>query len=78
MEHTFFFKKLFTLFFRRRQIGFLQERTDTLEKRMQQELEYLETDYETKIEKLKNERIQVEAFYKEEIQNLKVRSFLKY
>lgn len=45
---------------------------------MQQELEYLETDYETKIEKLKNERIQTEAFYKEEIQNLKVRSFLKY
>ncbi|XP_014470107.1 PREDICTED: trichohyalin-like [Dinoponera quadriceps] len=55
----------------KRQIGFLQERTDTLEKRMQQELEYLETDYEAKIEKLKNERIQIEAFYKEEIQNLK-------
>ncbi|XP_032676938.1 trichohyalin-like [Odontomachus brunneus] len=55
----------------KRQIGFLQERTDTLEKRMQQELEYLETDYEAKIEKLKNERIQIETFYKEEIQNLK-------
>lgn len=39
---------------------------------MQQELEYLETDYEAKIEKLKNERMQIETFYKEEIQNLKV------
>lgn len=39
---------------------------------MQQELEYLETDYEAKIEKLKNERIQIETSYKEEIQNLKV------
>ncbi|EFN89448.1 Fas-binding factor 1, partial [Harpegnathos saltator] len=55
----------------KRQIGFLQERTDTLEKRMQQELEYLETDYEAKIEKLKNEKIQIETFYKEELQNLK-------
>ncbi|GAB1863771.1 Fas-binding factor 1 [Camponotus japonicus] len=55
----------------KRQIGFLQERTDTLEKRMQQELECLETDYEAKIEKLKNERMQIETFYKEEIQNLK-------
>lgn len=55
----------------KRQIGFLQERTDTLEKRMQQELECLETDYETKIEKLKNEKMQIETFYKEEIQNLK-------
>ncbi|KAL6434459.1 hypothetical protein ACFW04_006100 [Cataglyphis niger] len=55
----------------KRQIGFLQERTDTLEKRMQQELECLETDYEAKIEKLKNEKMQIETFYKEEIQNLK-------
>ncbi|XP_072767189.1 uncharacterized protein Twy isoform X2 [Anoplolepis gracilipes] len=55
----------------KRQIGFLQERTDTLEKRMQQELECLETDYEAKIEKLKNEKMQIESFYKEEIQNLK-------
>lgn len=55
----------------KRQIGFLQERTDTLEKRMQQELECLETDYEAKIEKLKNEKMQVETFYKDEIQNLK-------
>ncbi|XP_020299137.1 golgin subfamily A member 4-like isoform X2 [Pseudomyrmex gracilis] len=55
----------------KRQIGFLQERTDTLEKRLQQELEYLETDYEAKIEKLKNEKMQTETFYKEEIQNLK-------
>lgn len=39
---------------------------------MQQELEYLETDYEAKIEKLKNEKMQTETFYKEEIQNLKV------
>ncbi|XP_012534845.2 golgin subfamily A member 4 isoform X1 [Monomorium pharaonis] len=55
----------------KRQIGFLQERTDTLEKRMQQELECLETDYETKIEKLKNEKVQIETFYKEELQNLR-------
>lgn len=55
----------------KRQIGFLQERTDTLEKRMQQELECLETDYEAKIEKLKNEKMQTETFYKEEIHNLK-------
>jgi len=60
------------IYFLRRQIGFLQERTNTLEKRMQQELECLETDYETKIEKLKNEKLQIETFYKEEIQNLKV------
>jgi len=58
--------------FQRRQIGFLQERTDTLEKRMQQELECLEADYEAKIEKLKNEKVQIETFYKEELQNLKV------
>ncbi|XP_025986119.1 golgin subfamily A member 4 isoform X1 [Solenopsis invicta] len=55
----------------KRQIGFLQERTDTLEKRMQQELECLEADYEAKIEKLKNEKVQIETFYKEEVQNLK-------
>ncbi|XP_071627650.1 uncharacterized protein Twy [Temnothorax longispinosus] len=55
----------------KRQIGFLQERTDTLEKRMQQELECLEADYEAKIEKLKNEKVQIETFYKEELQNLK-------
>ncbi|KAL6266223.1 hypothetical protein P5V15_003083 [Pogonomyrmex californicus] len=55
----------------KRQIGFLQERTDTLEKRMQQELECLETDYEAKIEKLKNEKVQIETFYKEELQNMK-------
>lgn len=42
---------------------------------MQQELECLETDYETKIEKLKNEKMQVETVYKEEIQNLKVQIF---
>lgn len=62
---------VYRIFFRR-QIGFLQERTNILEKRMQQELECLETDYETKIEKLKNEKMQTETFYKEEIQNLKV------
>lgn len=39
---------------------------------MQQELECLETDYETKIEKLKHEKAQIETFYKEEIQGLKV------
>jgi hypothetical protein len=39
---------------------------------MQQELECLETDYETKIEKLKNEKLQIETFYKGEIQNMKV------
>lgn len=50
----------------------MQERTDTLERRMQQELECLETDYEAKIEKLKNEKMQIETSYKEEIQNLKV------
>ncbi|KAG5330881.1 FBF1 factor, partial [Acromyrmex heyeri] len=49
-----------------RQIGFLQERTDTLEKKMQQELECLETNYEAKIEKLKNNEVQIETFYKEE------------
>lgn len=43
---------------------------------MQQELECLETDYEAKIEKLKNEKMQIETFYKEEIQNLKVQIFL--
>lgn len=66
-----FFVQIFRLF-QRRQIGFLQERTDTLEKRMQQELECLEADYEAKIEKLKNEKVQIETFYKEEVQNLKV------
>lgn len=43
---------------------------------MQQELECLETDYETKIEKLKNEKMQIETLYKEEIQNLKVQIFV--
>ena len=38
---------------------------------MQQELESLETNYEAKIEKLKNNEVQIETFYKEEIQNLK-------
>lgn len=42
---------------------------------MQQELECLETDYEAKIEKLKNEKMQIETFYKEEIQHLKVCRF---
>ncbi|XP_011875456.1 PREDICTED: centrosomal protein of 290 kDa-like isoform X2 [Vollenhovia emeryi] len=55
----------------KRQIGFLQERTDTLEKRMQQELECLEADYEAKIEKLRNEKVQMETFYKDELQSLK-------
>lgn len=39
---------------------------------MQQELECLEADYEAKIEKLKNEKVQLETSYKEELQNLKV------
>lgn len=38
---------------------------------MQQELECLEANYEAKIEKLKNNEIQIETFYKEEVQNLK-------
>lgn len=38
---------------------------------MQQELESLETNYEAKIEKLKNNEVQIETFYKEEVQNLK-------
>jgi len=42
-----------------------------MEKKMQQELESLETNYEAKIEKLKNNEVQIETFYKEEVQNLK-------
>ena len=43
-----------------------------LEERTKQEIDSLETDYIAKIEKLRNEKVQVEDFYKEEIHKLKV------
>lgn len=56
----------------RRQIAFLKEAMIKLEERTKQEIESLETDCIAKFEKLKNEKVQIENFYKEEIHKLKV------
>lgn len=48
------------------------------EERTRQEIEYLETNYMTKLEKLKDEKEQIENQYKKEIHNLKVTFFIFY
>lgn len=58
--------------FCKRQITFLQETMDKLEKRFRHEIITLQNDYESQIEKIKAEKIQIEMAYKEEIENLKV------
>ncbi|KAI4501422.1 hypothetical protein M0802_003299 [Mischocyttarus mexicanus] len=54
-----------------KQITFLQETIDKLEKKFRNEIEILQNDYESQIEKIKTEKIQIEIVYKEEIENLK-------
>ncbi|KAI4489207.1 hypothetical protein M0804_004705 [Polistes exclamans] len=55
----------------KRQITFLQEMINKLEKKFRNEIEILQNDYESQIEKIKAEKIQIEMVYKEEIENLK-------
>ncbi|XP_034172521.2 fas-binding factor 1 twitchy isoform X1 [Osmia lignaria lignaria] len=57
--------------FYQRQISFVKEAMMKSEERTRQEIECLETDYMTKLEKLKDEKEQIENQYKEEIHNLK-------
>lgn len=60
----------------RRQISFLKDSITKSEERVKHEIEYLETDYITKFEKLRDEKLQLENQYKEEIHNLKVKCFI--
>ena len=62
----------------RKQISFLKEVIIKSEERVKQEIERLEVDYMTKFEKLKNDKLQIENQYQEEIQNLKVKYRLIY
>ncbi|XP_076297978.1 fas-binding factor 1 twitchy isoform X2 [Lasioglossum baleicum] len=57
--------------FYERQISFLKEGMLKFEERVRQEIEVLETDYIAKLEKLRNEKVQMENLHKEEIHNLK-------
>ncbi|XP_078044065.1 fas-binding factor 1 twitchy isoform X2 [Augochlora pura] len=57
--------------FYERQISFLKEGMLKFEERVRQEIEVLETDYIAKLEKLRNDKIQMENLHKEEIYNLK-------
>ncbi|XP_076382404.1 fas-binding factor 1 twitchy isoform X2 [Megalopta genalis] len=57
--------------FYERQISFLKEGMLKFEERVRQEIEVLETDYIVKLEKLRNDKIQMENLHKEEIHNLK-------
>ena len=57
----------------RKQISFLREVITKSEERVKQEIERLEVDYMTKFEKLRNDKLQIENQYKEEIHNLKVK-----
>ncbi|XP_076220732.1 fas-binding factor 1 twitchy isoform X2 [Nomia melanderi] len=57
--------------FYERQISFLKEGMLKFEERIRQETEVLETNYIAKLEKLRNEKIQMENLHKEEIYNIK-------
>lgn len=50
----------------------MEESINKLEKRFRQQIEEIENDYEKRIEKLSNEKIQQEIYFKEQIENLKV------
>ncbi|KZC04219.1 hypothetical protein WN55_02108 [Dufourea novaeangliae] len=57
--------------FYERQVSFLKEGILKFEEKTRQDAEILETDYMAKLEKLRNEKVQMENLYKEEIHNLK-------
>nr|XP_012141789.1 PREDICTED: fas-binding factor 1 homolog [Megachile rotundata] len=57
--------------FYQRQIAFVREALMKSEEQTRQEIECLEADYMAKLEKIKDEKQQVENQYKEEIHNLK-------
>lgn len=50
----------------------MEESINKLEKRFRQQIEEIENDYEKRIEKLSNEKIQQEIYFKEQIENLQV------
>ncbi|XP_026674240.1 protein CROWDED NUCLEI 4-like, partial [Ceratina calcarata] len=57
--------------FYERQISFLKEALLKSEERVKQDMEYLEINCATKLEKLRDEKLQTENQYKKEIHNLK-------
>lgn len=59
-------------FYCRKQIDYLLETMDKLEKRLLNDLECTEADYESKLQRIKELRESDERMHQEEIENLKV------